>query len=127
VGYSLSVAAQNRWEDEGGAGHTSRSSGLLQLEISQTRVFPSSLKTGGRAVWMVYMTSSRRSRGDEAEDGQVDETGWIGHFYPKFTIFVVLDHKDNLVTRFPIDRTPRAGGEVSTQSSLYHPLTIVAF
>jgi hypothetical protein len=29
VGYDLSVAPQNRWEDEDGVGHASRSSGLL--------------------------------------------------------------------------------------------------
>jgi hypothetical protein len=38
-----------------------------------------------------------------------------------FTIFVVLDHKDGLVISFPINRTPRAGGEVSIQPSLSHP------
>jgi hypothetical protein len=38
VGYGLSVAAQNRWEDDG-VGHASRSSGLLHLEASQARVF----------------------------------------------------------------------------------------
>jgi hypothetical protein len=34
VGYDLSVASQNRREDEDGAGHTSRSSGLVHLEVS---------------------------------------------------------------------------------------------
>jgi hypothetical protein len=34
----LSVAQQNRWEDEDGVGHTSSSSGLLHLEASQARV-----------------------------------------------------------------------------------------
>jgi hypothetical protein len=38
VAYGLSVVAQNRWEDEDSAGHTSRSSGLLHLEASQARV-----------------------------------------------------------------------------------------
>jgi hypothetical protein len=75
---------------------------------------------------MVHMASSRRSRGDEAEDGRVDATGCIGLFYPNF-IFIVLGHKDNLVISFPIIRTSGAGGEVNTQSYLSHPLAIVAF
>jgi hypothetical protein len=45
VGYGLSVALQNRWEDEDGAGHTSRSSGLLHLEASWARVSQFCLKT----------------------------------------------------------------------------------
>jgi hypothetical protein len=38
VGYCLSVASQNQREDEDGAGHASRSSGLLHLEASWPRV-----------------------------------------------------------------------------------------
>jgi hypothetical protein len=34
VGYDLSVAPQNRKEDEDGVGHTLRSSGLLHLKAS---------------------------------------------------------------------------------------------
>jgi hypothetical protein len=40
VGYGLSIASQNRWEDEDGVGHTSRSSGLLHLDASRLG-FPS--------------------------------------------------------------------------------------
>jgi hypothetical protein len=39
VGYDLSVAPQNRWEDEDGAGHASRSSDLLHVDASQARAF----------------------------------------------------------------------------------------
>jgi hypothetical protein len=46
VGYSLSVAPQNRWEDEDGAGHMLKSSVLCHLKASQGRVSQSSLKTG---------------------------------------------------------------------------------
>jgi hypothetical protein len=46
VGFGLSVASQNRWR-EVGTGHASRSSGLLDVEASLTRVFQSDLKTGG--------------------------------------------------------------------------------
>jgi hypothetical protein len=63
----------------------------------------------------------------EAEDGRVDATGCMRLFYPNFVVFFVLAHKGSLVISFPINRTPRTGGEVSTQSSLSHPLAIVAF
>jgi hypothetical protein len=46
VGFGLSVAPQNRWR-EVGAEHTSRSSGLLHVEVSLARVSQSGLKTGG--------------------------------------------------------------------------------
>jgi hypothetical protein len=42
----LSVAQQNQWR-EVGTGHASRSSGLLRVEASLTRVSQSGLKTGG--------------------------------------------------------------------------------
>jgi hypothetical protein len=76
---------------------------------------------------MVHVASSRRSRGDEAEDRRVYMMGCIGLFYPNFAVFIVLGHKGSLVISFPIDRIPRAGGDVTTQSSLSHPLAIVAF
>jgi hypothetical protein len=46
VGFGLSVAPQNR-RREVGAGHASRSSGLLRVEA---RVSQSGLKTGGGAT-----------------------------------------------------------------------------
>jgi hypothetical protein len=46
VGLGLSVAPQNR-RREVGAGHTSRSSGLLHVEASLARVSQSGLKIGG--------------------------------------------------------------------------------
>jgi hypothetical protein len=73
------------------------------------------------------MASSWRSRGDEVEDRRVDAIGCIGLFYPNFAICVVLDHKGNLVISFSINRTSRAGGEISIQPSFSHPLAIVAF
>jgi hypothetical protein len=45
-GFSLPVAPQNRWR-EVGVGHASRSSGLLHVEASLTRVSLSGLKTDG--------------------------------------------------------------------------------
>jgi hypothetical protein len=59
---------------------------------------------------MVHMASSQRSRGDEAEGGRVDATGCIGLFYANFAVFVVLGHKDILVSSFPINSSPRVGG-----------------
>jgi hypothetical protein len=46
VGFGLSVAPQNRWM-EVGVGHASRSSGLLRMEASLTRVSQSCMKTDG--------------------------------------------------------------------------------
>jgi hypothetical protein len=46
VAFGLSVAPQNR-QREVGVGHASRSSSLLHVEASLTRVFQSGLKTGG--------------------------------------------------------------------------------
>jgi hypothetical protein len=127
VGYGLPVVPQNRREDKDGVGHASRSSSLLRLEASQTRVSKCSFKTGGGVTWMMHVASSRRSCGDEAEDGRVDATGCIGLLYPNFVVFIVLGHKGNLVISFPINKTPRAGGEVNTQSSLSYPLATVTF
>jgi hypothetical protein len=46
VGFSLSVAPQNR-RRKVGTGHALRSSGLLHVEASLARVSQSGLKTGG--------------------------------------------------------------------------------
>jgi hypothetical protein len=127
VGFYSSFAPQNQWEDEDGAGHASRSSGLLCLEASRARVSQSSLKTGGVVARMVHRASSRRSCGNGAGDGWVDTTGYIRLFYSNFVVFIVLGHKDSLVISFTINRTPRVGAEASFQPSLSHPIAIVAF
>jgi hypothetical protein len=49
VGFGLSVAPQNQ-RREVGAGHASRSSGLLHVKASLARVSQSGLKTGGGAT-----------------------------------------------------------------------------
>jgi hypothetical protein len=49
VGFDLSVAPQNR-RMEVGAGHASRSSGLLRTEASLARISQSGLKIGGGAT-----------------------------------------------------------------------------
>jgi hypothetical protein len=46
---------------------------------------------------MVHVASSRRSRGDEAENGWVDAMGCAGPFYPNFIIFIVLGPRGILV------------------------------
>jgi hypothetical protein len=57
TGYGLSVTLQNHWEDEDGAGHALRSSGLLRLKLSRGRVFQSGLMIGGGVAWMVLVAS----------------------------------------------------------------------
>jgi hypothetical protein len=49
AGFGLSVAPKNR-RREVAVGHASRSSGLLHVKASLTRVFQSALKTGGGAM-----------------------------------------------------------------------------
>jgi hypothetical protein len=49
AGFGLSVAPQNR-RREVSMEHTSKSSGLLHVEVSLARVFLSGLKTGGCAT-----------------------------------------------------------------------------
>jgi hypothetical protein len=49
VGFDLSVAPQNR-RSEIGAGHASRSSGLLHVEASLARISQSGLKIGVDAM-----------------------------------------------------------------------------
>jgi hypothetical protein len=46
---------------------------------------------------MVHVASSWRSRGVEAEDGQVDATCCIILFYHNFAIFIVLGPSNILV------------------------------
>jgi hypothetical protein len=104
AGYGLSVVPQNRWEYEDGAGHTSRSSGLLWLEASQAKVFQSDLKTGRGAAWVVHVTSSRRLRRSEAKDDRFDgiECGavQVKPNYPYFVVIFFLPHRGILVFWF---------------------------
>jgi hypothetical protein len=67
-------------------GHASRSSGLLRVEASQTRVsqFASKLAEPRRRV--MHVVSSWRLRRDEAEDGRVDAMGYVGLSYPYFAV-----------------------------------------
>jgi hypothetical protein len=126
VADSLSVAPRNWWEEDD-TGDALISSGLLYLEASQARVSQFASKLAEEWWWEVHVASSRRSREDEAEDGQVNAMDCIRLFYPKFVIFVVLGPRGSFVISFPINRTLRVGGEVSIQLSLSHPLAIVAF
>jgi hypothetical protein len=48
VGYGLSVVQQNRWENEDGIGHTSRSSGLLEFFSLAPRLVEARCE---RCVW----------------------------------------------------------------------------
>jgi hypothetical protein len=71
-------------------GHASRYSGLLHVEVSQTSIFQSGLKTGR----CVTTGGARGTIADVAlsqvEDGRVDAMGCIGSCYTYFTIFFLL-------------------------------------
>jgi hypothetical protein len=47
-------------EDEDGAGHVSRSSGLFHMEASRGRIFQSGLKTDGGVLGVVQMAPSQK-------------------------------------------------------------------
>jgi hypothetical protein len=70
----LSVAPQNRWEEDGSE-HTSRSNDLLCLESSRARVSQIASKLAEEQQRVVHVSSSQRSREDEVEDGQIDAMG----------------------------------------------------
>jgi hypothetical protein len=46
---------------------------------------------------VVHMAPSRRLRRRQVEDGYVDVTGCVGPYYPTFTVFNVLCHRDIVV------------------------------
>jgi hypothetical protein len=96
AGDGLSVAPQNRWEEDD-VGHESRSSGLLHLEASQTRVFQFASKLAEERRRVVHVALSWRSHEDKVEGGCVDATDYIRLFYPNFDIFIILAPKSILV------------------------------
>jgi hypothetical protein len=83
--------SQNRRDDKNDMRHASRSNRLLHVKVSRAKVSKSGLKTGGGAMRMVHVASSRRLRRAEAEDGWIDAMCCVGPFYPNFTVFYVLD------------------------------------
>jgi hypothetical protein len=70
-------------EDVDDAGHTSRSSCLLEFPSLTSRL----AETRRR---MVHIAPSWRLRRVQVEDGQVDATGYIEPFNPTFVVFIVL-------------------------------------
>jgi hypothetical protein len=42
------------------------------------------------------MASSQRLRGVEVEDGWIDATGCVRPFYPKITVFYILDPRGTI-------------------------------
>jgi hypothetical protein len=80
---------------------------------------------------VVHVASSQRSCGSEAKDGWIDGVGCsaveVSPNYHSLDIIFLFAHRGILVFSFPINRTPRVGGEVSIQPSLSHPLAIVPF
>jgi hypothetical protein len=103
AGYALSVAPQNRWEDEDGAGHASRSSGLLRVKASRARVSQFASKPAEARRQVVHVALSWRLRRIEVEDGQVDTMSYVGPCYRYFAVFFVLCRRGILVR--PINRT----------------------
>jgi hypothetical protein len=63
----LSVAPQNQREEDS-VRHTSRSSGLLHLEVSRARVFQFASKLAMERWWVVHVASSWRSMRRAASD-----------------------------------------------------------
>jgi hypothetical protein len=71
-------------------GHTSRSSRLLYVEASLTRVSQSGLKTSGGTRRVVHVAPSWRLRRRQVKDERVDAMSCVGPCYPTFTVFNVL-------------------------------------
>jgi hypothetical protein len=90
AGYGLSVAPQNRQEDEDGTGQASRSSGLLHVKVSRARIFQFASKLVEAQRQVVHVAPSRRLRRDQVEDGWVNAMGCIGPCSPCFVVFFVL-------------------------------------
>jgi hypothetical protein len=73
----------------------------------------------------MHVASSWRSHGCEAKDGWFDGVGSsaveVRSNYPSLDVIFLLADRGVLVFSFPINRTPRVGGEASIQTSLSHP------
>jgi hypothetical protein len=71
---------------------------------------------------VVHVASSQRSRECEAKDGRFDGVRCgaveVRPNYPSLDVIFLLAHRGILVFSFPINRTPRVGGEASIQPSL---------
>jgi hypothetical protein len=67
---------------------------------------------------VVHVVSSRRSSGCEAKDGRFDGIGCNavegGPTYSSLDVIFFFSHRGILVFSFPINRTPRVGGECNT-------------
>jgi hypothetical protein len=83
TGFRLSIAPENRQEDED-------DTGLLRMEVSQASVSQSGLKTGGGVTVGGPRCISWKSCEDQVEDRQVDAMGYIGLCYPYLSIFFIL-------------------------------------
>jgi hypothetical protein len=63
------------------------------------------------------MASSWRSRGCKVKDGRFDGVTCgvvqVRQDYPLLDVIFLLAHRSILVISFPINRTPRVGGEAS--------------
>jgi hypothetical protein len=64
---------------------------------------------------VVHVASSERSHGCEEKDGRFNGVGCsameVGPNYPSLDVIFLLAHRGILVFSFPINGTPRVGGE----------------
>jgi hypothetical protein len=90
VGDGLSVAPQNRWEDDTARG--THQDPAASFTRKQVRIGFSSLASRLAEVqpWVVDVAPSWRLRRDQVEDRRVDATCCIGLFYPKIIVLYVL-------------------------------------
>jgi hypothetical protein len=90
VGFNLSVAPQNRWEDAT-AWDTRRDLAACFAWKQVWLGFPSLASRLAEAQrWVVDVAPSRRLRQSQVQDGRVDATGCIGPCYPCFAVFILL-------------------------------------
>jgi hypothetical protein len=75
----------------------SRSSGTLCVEASEARVSQFGSKLVEVQRQMVHVASSRRSRGVKDKDKRINVVDFVGSFYSKIIVFVMLGLKSIVV------------------------------
>jgi hypothetical protein len=101
VGYGLSIAPQNQWEDEDSVEHMLKSTGLLRLEATQVRVSQFCLKLEKERRRVVHVASSCGSCGSEAKDGRFVGVGCdaveVRPNYLSLDVIFILAHRGIIV------------------------------
>jgi hypothetical protein len=97
AGFNLSVAPENRWEDEM-AWDTRRDPAACLTWNQVWLEFPSLVSRLAEARrWVVHVVPSRRLHRSHVEDGWVDAMGCIGPCYPCFGVFILLSPRGIVV------------------------------